>query len=433
MKAEPSVTFVAAGTKGDVEPVVNLAREVASRGVRVVFASHARFAESVTGAGLAFEVLEGTDPRQVLEGEMLSNQASNPVSLGRRWRYAKRNFHPPTAVLRCYEELGSKAGLVVFGMLSWPMLHVAEQLGKKAVAANLAPFYPTGEFPAPVGPLGWHRRRHTTLVNRLGFLTMARYAWSCDQEWLNEWRMGQLGLGRIGFRQYRLKPGVPHLFGFSPAVLPKPADWPQEHQVTGYWFPPETAPRVGRSEVKDPAKTKTIYVYFGSNPLVTKNFYSEVLFPALEVTGCRAVLGEGWGEPTEGTNPLVIPKGDRSFEELLACAGVVMHHGGAGTCAAVLRRGLPSLVYPFFGEQKFWAARLERLGVCPPAVMHRQLTREMLIAQIKEMLANPAYARNAAALGEKIRGEDGTAVGAARIIELLKRGKQSGATGARKS
>jgi hypothetical protein len=31
----------------------------------------------------------------------------------------------------------------------------------------------------------------------------------------------------------------------------------------------------------------------------------------------------------------------------------VMHHGGAGTTAAGLRAGVPTLIKPFFGDQVF--------------------------------------------------------------------------------
>jgi UDP:flavonoid glycosyltransferase YjiC (YdhE family) len=34
-----------------------------------------------------------------------------------------------------------------------------------------------------------------------------------------------------------------------------------------------------------------------------------------------------------------------------------VHHGGAGTTAASLRAGIPSIVCPFFGDQPFWARR----------------------------------------------------------------------------
>jgi UDP:flavonoid glycosyltransferase YjiC (YdhE family) len=45
----------------------------------------------------------------------------------------------------------------------------------------------------------------------------------------------------------------------------------------------------------------------------------------------------------------------------------VVHHGGAGTTAAGLRYGKPTLVCPFFGDQFFWGEMVGRSGAGPAA------------------------------------------------------------------
>ena len=44
-------------------------------------------------------------------------------------------------------------------------------------------------------------------------------------------------------------------------------------------------------------------------------------------------------------------------------ASAVIHHGGAGTTAAVMRAGVPSAVVWFLGDQPTWGTRIARLGV----------------------------------------------------------------------
>jgi sterol 3beta-glucosyltransferase len=39
-----------------------------------------------------------------------------------------------------------------------------------------------------------------------------------------------------------------------------------------------------------------------------------------------------------------------------------LHHGGAGTTGASLRAGIPTLIKPWFGDQYFWASRVQKLG-----------------------------------------------------------------------
>jgi sterol 3beta-glucosyltransferase len=37
---------------------------------------------------------------------------------------------------------------------------------------------------------------------------------------------------------------------------------------------------------------------------------------------------------------------------------LVIHHGGAGTVAAGLRAGKPTIIKPFFGDQFFWGEKI---------------------------------------------------------------------------
>ena len=41
----------------------------------------------------------------------------------------------------------------------------------------------------------------------------------------------------------------------------------------------------------------------------------------------------------------------------------MIHHGGAGTTASVLHAGIPHIIVPHFGDQKFFASEVRRLGV----------------------------------------------------------------------
>lgn len=51
--------------------------------------------------------------------------------------------------------------------------------------------------------------------------------------------------------------------------------------------------------------------------------------------------------------------------------GLVVHHKGAGTSAAVLRAGFSSVVVPFFGDQPSWVWRPLPVGAAPPT--HRRM------------------------------------------------------------
>jgi sterol 3beta-glucosyltransferase len=94
----------------------------------------------------------------------------------------------------------------------------------------------------------------------------------------------------------------------------------------------------------------------------------------------------------------------------------VVHHGGAGTTAAGLRAGRPTIICPFFGDQPFWGRRVQALGVGSKPIPQKNLTVDKLAAAIREVTISESIQQNAAVLGEKVRQEDGIA-NAVSIIE----------------
>jgi len=85
----------------------------------------------------------------------------------------------------------------------------------------------------------------------------------------------------------------------------------------------------------------------------------------------------------------------------------VVHHGGAGTTAAGLRAGLPTIICPFLGDQPFWGRRVHALGVGPAPIPQKRLNADNLAEAIRAATTDSAMRARAAALGERIRAEDG--------------------------
>jgi UDP:flavonoid glycosyltransferase YjiC (YdhE family) len=131
---------------------------------------------------------------------------------------------------------------------------------------------------------------------------------------------------------------------------------------------------------------------------------------ALARAGQRAILLAGWG----GLRPTDLPASvymldAAPFSWLFPRVAAVVHHGGAGTTAAGLRAGVPSVVIPFFADQFFWAQRVYDLGVGPQPIRRRQLTVDRLARALHTATADAAVRQRAAALGATIRAEDGVA------------------------
>jgi UDP:flavonoid glycosyltransferase YjiC (YdhE family) len=98
----------------------------------------------------------------------------------------------------------------------------------------------------------------------------------------------------------------------------------------------------------------------------------------------------------------------------------VVHHGGAGTTAAGLRAGVPSVIIPSFGDQFFWGWRANKLGVGPKPIPRNKLTITDLSVAIQQAINDVSIREKAADLGRKIRAENGTET-AVELIETYAR------------
>lgn len=91
----------------------------------------------------------------------------------------------------------------------------------------------------------------------------------------------------------------------------------------------------------------------------------------------------------------------------------------AGTTAAGLRAGKPTLIYPYFGDQPFWGERMHELGVGPKPVHQKKLTVDGLAAAIRTIVSDTSMRQKAATIGENIRSEDGIGNAVATIKSIL--------------
>jgi sterol 3beta-glucosyltransferase len=103
---------------------------------------------------------------------------------------------------------------------------------------------------------------------------------------------------------------------------------------------------------------------------------------------------------------------------LLPHTSVVIHHGGSGTTHSATRAGKPSVVIPFAGDQSFWAERLNRLGIAPPALDGAKLDARSLGKAIG-FVENIEVQKRAAELGEQMEREDGLATAVREIEKLI--------------
>jgi sterol 3beta-glucosyltransferase len=152
---------------------------------------------------------------------------------------------------------------------------------------------------------------------------------------------------------------------------------------------------------------------------------TERIIAAAQESGQRAILASGWSDLDHYPFPeQIFPLKVVPHDWLLPQVAAAIHHGGAGTTAAEIRAGKPSIICPLVGDQPFWGRRVYELGVGPRPIPQRQVTAGNLAAAITQTLQDRAMQERTAALGQRIAAEDGVAR-AVRVIQAIFQGQPS--------
>lgn len=408
------ITLLTIGSRGDVQPYVALALGLQRAGHLVTVGTHQEFEAFIRQYGLAFAPVAG-NPREIVHspaGQAWLAAGNNPLTFWGRLRALAEPL--ARAVMADCLAACRGADLIVAAPLAFlAAYHIADKTGQRLVTAPVQPLHPTRAYPNPLWPpwpLG-------PVYNALSYrLTLWAMSWVGGGP-ANHIRQHMValpperGLGILD-RAFERHPHA--VYGYSRHVVPQPADWPATAHVAGYWFlePPAgwtPPPALVRFLEAGPPP---VYVGFGSLVRRDPRALTRLVLGALQQTGHRAILLGGWGGLHADDLPHTVHYVDAvPHDWLFPQMRAIVHHGGAGTTAAALRAGVPTVLTPIFSDQPFWAWRVATLGAGPRGLPQDRLTAASLAAALDRAVHDPALRQRAAALGERIRAEDG--VGAA--------------------
>jgi len=412
------ITILSFGSRGDVQPFIALAVGLQKTGRYKV-----RFAAPDNFEPLAREYSLNFSPLGVDTQKMLGTGGIDPDRNILLWLWKVLRSMKPLAEriaentwLACQD-----AEFIIYSMLGVGAYHVAEKLGVPCIMASPIPgFAPTRAYPNPGGvfpslPLGEGYNRLTHILSGHLFQIFTG-------PFINRWRKEKLHLPAIPFGKYpyfHMGSRPQPIFGsYSPIISPKPPDWGDNIHVCGYWFldpAPYWQPSAQLITFLE-AGPPPVYIGFGSMANRAPQKMAQLMQEALELSGQRGILAAGWG----GSDNANLPDNIFALDSvphawLFPRMAAVVHHGGAGTTGAGFRAGVPSVLVSHMGDQPFWAKRVTELGVGPQPIPRRKLTSERLAAAIITATTDQNMQARAAALGERIRAEDGVA----RTIELI--------------
>ncbi|MBD2000878.1 glycosyltransferase family 1 protein [Leptolyngbya sp. FACHB-541] len=416
------IAIIALGSQGDVQPYIALGKGLKAAGYEVRLLTHENFEGLVTSHGLEFCPMQGNVQELIKTPEMRElTEKGNFITM--TLRTAKETEQVSIGWARTALEACQGMDLLIAGVGGlYLSLAIAEKFNIPLLQAFVFPFTPTKTFPGVLFPQLIARLGGT--ANWLSHQALRQIIWQGSRAGDTAARQQVLNLPPSSFLGPHPSPHLhrlPTLYGFSPSVIAKPSDW-QNTFITGYWFLDAASDWTPPPDLENflQAGSPPVYIGFGSMGSRNPEETAELVLQALEQTGQRAILLAGWsGMQKEKMPDQAFLSGPVPHAWLFPRVAAVIHHGGAGTTAAGLRAGVPTIIVPFFGDQGFWGQRVADLGVGTAPIPRKQLTVERLAEVIQTVVGDRTMRQRAADLEAKIRTEHGVA-NAVAIIQKLK-------------
>ncbi|GAA5060964.1 glycosyltransferase [Nocardia callitridis] len=277
----------------------------------------------------------------------------------------------------------------------------AESLGVPCLSLHHAPIRPTRHIgPVPGAPA------LPPLLNS-AMWTVAQYTmWLLTRNRQNELRR-RLGVSGAAGVNYR---GALEIQAYDPLLCQELVrEWAgQRRPFVGFLnLSREQRVRIGLDSTDDPglaawfeAGDAPVYFGFGSMPVPDVAATAAAIVDAAQRVGVRALISSGWGALAAAVaeDDRVRVVGAVDHDRIFPRCRAVVHHGGAGTTAAALRAGVPSLVCWVGSDQPYWGARCVRYGVGETTRLPG-IDADILTEKLATILSSE-YTRRARALAE---------------------------------
>lgn len=377
------------GTRGDIEPCAAVGLELQRRGHDVLLAVPPNMIGFVESAGLSAVAYGVRDSQQELDEQFLHNgwRFQNPVKLARE---------AMAPVTRGWAELGTTlapvaegADVLLTGQIYQEVVaNVAERYDIPLTALHFFPMRPNGQVAFPA--------RFPAPVVRATMKTLDQLYWRMTKGVENAQRR-ELGLPNASSpAPHRMaERGSLEIQAYDELCFPGlAAEWDQRRPFVGAL----TMERP--TEVDDEvtswiaAGTPPIYFGFGSMPVGSLTDRLAMISAACARLGERALICSG---PRDQAAGLPVPEHVKlvsavSHAAVFPTCRAVVHHGGAGTTAAGLRAGVPTLVLWVTSDQPIWSAQIKQLKV-GWGRRFSSSTVDSLVSDLKKVIAPEFVAR----------------------------------------
>jgi UDP:flavonoid glycosyltransferase YjiC (YdhE family) len=414
------------GSRGDVEPCVAVGRELVRRGHDVHMVVPPDLVDFVESAGPA-AIASGVDMQGLMElyRKYWECFFRNPWKLQDLNRLGHEVGEPVTQsrveVSAAMMSLADGADLLITGLI------FEEQ------AANVAEYHDIPLATLHFFPMRANGQLLPLLPSALGRSAMTAFWWLYwrGTKKVEDAQRRELGLPEaIGSSTRRMaERGSLEIQAYDdvcfPGLASEWAKWNGQRPFVGTLT--LELPTDADDEVASwiAAGSPPIYFGFGSMQVDTAAETIAMISAACAQLGERALICAGWSDFSDvSQSDHVKVVGAVNHAAAFPACRAVVHHGGAGTTAAGLRAGVPTLILYRAGDQPLWGAAVKRLKV---GTTRRFVatTQKTLVADLRTILAPQTVAR-ARELATRMTKPATSVAATADLVEDLARHKRGG-------
>ncbi len=409
------------GSLGDLHPLLAIAIELRKRGHGIRICTFEGYREKIEKLDFEFfpmrpdiDTEDRELARELMDTKTGSEKVIKELMLG--------NIHETYLDLL---NASKSMDLLISGEIVFPAHSVSEKLRLKLITTSLAPISMFSQYEPNIYANALFLR-HLNFLGRRFQKVVFSVMGSILESWLGPYKEFRTAIGLSSDHDPILKDKYSkslHLAMFSKVLAKPQPDWYSRTLQTGFCFydgqkdlgvMPD-----GLNEFIDSGESPIVFTLGSAAVMDARDFFEESIAAAKRLNRRAVILYGVFNVPPKGLDDERVGFDYAPFSRIFPRAACVVHQGGIGTTAQVLRAGVPQLIMPFSHDQPDNAARCERIGVAR-TIDRNRYNSEKAAAEIAKLLGKLSYKAKALEAKSIIEREHGTITACDAVESVLK-------------
>ncbi|EGC34433.1 hypothetical protein DICPUDRAFT_35006 [Dictyostelium purpureum] len=401
------IVFYCYGTRGDIQPHLVLSKELKDKGHQVLMVCGKRLKYLVEQFELDCDVIEDDGLDLLFSTELQKKDLDSFLDI-RANLYTEK-----PEILNQYLKSSVGMDLIIpSGLCIAEAMTVSEKLSIPYIPVLLQPSR-TGELVCSF--FSKRSSLYFSFLNKLSHSLFIKGVSKVEKRRVDRWRKEIMGLGSLDENFIEVlaqDPNMCNIHAYDKILFPKecvPSDYQPGWKVVGFLYPQEHIIKhipdkltkgnfFEEEEEECDVSYKDLPIVFGlgSIPISDRQKLVSILKYTIEKLGTDTkwiILNNwtDWEEDFECENVIQLDNVDHLW--LFRYCSIAIIHGGIGSCAAVMKSAIPSIVTHFYFDQPINARKLEDLGISI-SLDYFKLTQEQFLESIVKIKNNYQIFKN---------------------------------------